>query len=144
VLPAERPISRAEERVLDLRVRSGEGVVVPVEPAAALGDRGQHRKQDRPKERVVLARAHARVRVREDRGGGLAPEIVDRVARVRETPKRRGLTVDEATNKRPVLVERRAVARRMLLERKRELRAALDRERSEAERSQRLVQVRSP
>ena len=75
---------RAEERSLDLGVRGVEGVVVPVEPAGPLGDGGQQGQQDRPEERVVRGRAHSRVGVREERGGRLAPEIVERVSRVRE------------------------------------------------------------
>ena len=124
----------AEERLLEIRVGRVEGVVVPVEAAAALGGPRQHRQQNRAEERVVAGIADAGVRAREDRRGRLALQIVDRVARIREAAKRRRLLVDEAADERPVLVERRTVARRVLLERERHLRAALGGERSRGRR----------
>jgi len=36
----------------------------------------------------------------EDRGGRLALQVVDRVARIREAAERRGLLLDEAANER--------------------------------------------
>ena len=50
----------AEERLLDRGVGVLERVVLPVEAAGALGDGGERRQQDRPEERVVVARAEAR------------------------------------------------------------------------------------
>ena len=138
VAPAESPTSgaiAAYERAVPKSERSisayarVERIVVPVEPAAALGDRGEHRQQNRPEERVVLRRADSRVRVREDRRGRLAAQVVDRVPRVGQPAQRRRLFLDEAAHERPVLVERRPAARRVLLERERQLRPALDRER---------------
>ena len=82
------------------------------------------------------------VRAREDRGGRLAPKVLDRVARVGQAAQRRRLLLDEAAHERPVLVERRPAARRVLLEGERHLRAALGRERAEAERAQGLVEMR--
>ena len=67
------------------------------------------------------------VRAREDRGGRLALQIVDRVARVGQPAQRRRLLLDEPAHERAVLVERRALARRVLLEREGDLRAALGR-----------------
>src|SRR5207253_383294 len=114
------------------------------ETAATLGDRGQHRQQDRPEQRVVLARAHPGMGTCEDRRRGLAPKVVDRVARVGEATQGRRLLVDETADERPVLVERRpAAACRMLFEGEGKLRAALDGERRETEGAQRLIEVRS-
>jgi hypothetical protein len=80
--------------------------------------------------------------MREDRRGGLVLQVLDRVARIGQAAQRRRLLLDERAHERPVLVQRRAAASRMLLEGERDLRAALGRERREAERAQRLVQVR--
>src|SRR5581483_8872164 len=134
----------AEQRPLDLCVRGRECLVLPVETTAALRDRTQERQQDRPEERVVLARGETRMCAGEDRGRRLTAKVVDRVARVRQAAKCRSLLVEEAPDEGPVLVERRAVARRVLLERERQLRTALDRERRETESAQRLVEVRCP
>ena len=115
--PAESPTTRcerdvgargAEQRPLEIGVGGVEGVVVPVEPAAALGRPGQHRQQDRAEERIVAGGAEPGVRAREDRRGRLALQIVDRVARIGQPAQRRRLLVDEAAHERPVLVERRS------------------------------------
>ena len=45
----------AEQRLLERRVRAIEGVVVPVEAAARLGDVADERQQDGPEERVLCA-----------------------------------------------------------------------------------------
>src|SRR5262249_4855300 len=121
-----------------------ECVVLPVEPTRAFGDRRERREQDRTEERVVVGRPQTGVGVREDRGSGLTAKILDRVSRVREPSERRSLLGDERSDERPVLVERRPAARRVLLERERQLRAALRRERGQAERAQGLIQVRCP
>ena len=102
---------------------------MPVEAAAPLRGPGQHRDENRAKERLVAGVADPRVGAREDRRRGLPLQIVDRVARVRQPPQRRRLLLDEAAHERPVLVERRPFPGRMLLERERDLRAALGRER---------------
>ena len=136
-----RPV-RAEERLLEVGVRGVERLVVPVEAAATLGGPRQHRQQDRPEERIVAGVADPGVGAREDRGRGLALQIVDRVARVGQPAQGRCLLLDEAADERAVLVERRACSRRVLLERERDLRAALGRERAEAEAAQRLVEMR--
>ena len=86
----------------------------------------------------------AGVRVREDRGRRLAPQIFDRVAGVREPAQCRRLLLDEGPDERPVLVERRAVPRRVLLEGERQLRTPLGGECREAEGAQGLVEVRCP
>src|SRR5262249_17838819 len=132
-----------EQRLLDSGVRRLERIVFPVEAAAALRDRSEGRQEDRPEERIVVALPEGRVRVREDRGGRLAPEILDRVARVGQPAQGRCLLRDERPDEGPVLVERGAVPGRVLLEREGQLGSALGRVRREAERTQGLVQVRS-
>ena len=79
-------------------------------------------------ERVVARLAEPGVCAGEDRGSRLAPQVVDRVARVGQPPRGRRLLLDEAADERAVLVERRPSGR-VLLERERDLRAALGGER---------------
>ena len=79
----------AEERVLEQPVGLVEGVVVPVEAAACLGDVRDEWEQDRSEERVVGV--GGRVGAREDRGGGLAAERLSAIAvspRARRRPPR--------------------------------------------------------
>ena len=129
--------------MLEVRVCGVEGIVVPVEPAGALGSPRQHRDEYRAEEGVVGRLGQTRVRAGEDRGGRLALEVVDRIARIGQASQRRRLLFDETPHERPVLVERRPVTRHVLLERERHLCAPFGRERGEAKRAQRFVEVRS-
>ena len=84
------------------------------------------------------------MRAREDRGGGLAQQLVERDPRVLARRQRARARLDERPHERPVLVERRPVALHVLLERERQLVAFLERaaeedERAEAEGAQREV-----
>ena len=72
----------AEERRLEDPVRMLEGLVVPVEPTARFRGRGEQPQKDGAKQRVVLARMRAGVRAGEDRGCGLARELVEGEARI--------------------------------------------------------------
>ena len=101
---------RAEQRVLEVGVGGVERLVVPVEAAAALSSPRQHRQEDRAEERVVVRLREPRVRPREDCGGRLAPQVVDRVTGVGQPPERRRLLLDEPAHERAVLVQRRPVA----------------------------------
>ena len=123
----------AEQRPLELGVCGVERLVLPVEAAAALGDRGEEREQDRPEERVVLRRAEPECACAKIAAAGSRRR--SSIA-LRASGSRRSVgawLVDEPAHERPVLVQRRPVARRMLLERERQLRAALGGEGGEAE-----------
>ena len=96
-----------EHRLLELRVRPVEGVVVPVEAAARLGDVGHERQQDGSEERVLGL--GVRMSTGEDRRGRLAAERLERDRRVAAAEQPSAASLDEAADERPVLVERRAV-----------------------------------
>ena len=95
--------------MLELRVGAVEGVVVPVEAAARLGDVGDERQQDGTEERVLGV--GVRVGAREDRRRRLAAERLERDRRVAAAEQPSAARLDEAPDERPVLVERRPAAR---------------------------------
>ena len=70
-------VTLAEERALELDVRAVERCIVPVEAAARLGRAHQERQQNAAEEGFVLVGAWSRMCAREDRRGGLTPELVD-------------------------------------------------------------------
>ena len=115
-----------EERLLELAVRALEGVVVPVEAAARLGGRDEEPEEDGAEERVVLGRTRARVGLREDRGSGLAPQLLEGEQRVLARAQHRFALLDERAHEWSQLVERGPGALDVLLERERQLRALLE------------------
>ena len=137
----------AEQRPLEIRVRALERLVVPVEAAARLGRRDEQPEQDGAKERVLLARAGARMSSREDRGRRLSTELFDRKRHVVTHPEQRLPLLDERAHERPELVQRRPLSLGVLLEREREVGALLQLapehdERAEDESSEQRVEVR--
>ena len=133
---------------LELGVRALVRAVVPVEAAAHLGGAHQQRQQHAAEERFVLVGARAGVRTREDRGRGLAAELVHRKLRVGSSPQRVRARFDERFDERPVLVERRPVVGAVLLEGERQVGAALQlleqrAERAEAESPETVEELRS-
>ena len=72
----------------------------------------------------MLVRAWSRMCAREDRRGGLAPELVDGELRIRTSAQRVRARLDERLDERSVLVERRPVVGAVLLEGEREVGAA--------------------
>src|SRR2546423_1533957 len=124
----------AEERGLELRVRSVEGGVVPVEASARLGGRDEEGDDDAPVQRLgplgpARTRARAgpgsRVRPREDLRRRLACELLERDHRILALRQTRRPRLDEAADERPVLVERRPAAPPALLAREGGTRAGL-------------------
>ena len=111
----------AEERAFELRVRGVERAVVPVEAATALGRREQERQDDRAEECLVLVRARPCMRAREDARRGLAPQVLDREARVLAPRERGRARLEEGAHERAVLVQRRTSERLVLLERERKV-----------------------
>ena len=150
--PDERRDSRvrallAEQGLLEARVRAVEGLVVPVEAAARLGDVGEQRQQDGA-EQARARRGPPRMSARVDRRGRLAAERLERDHGVAEPEQPAAARLDEGTNERPVLVKRRPVARAVLLEHELDLGAVLDLaaeegEGAEAEAAQGRVEMRS-
>ena len=138
----------AEERGLELGVRALVRAVVPVEAAAHLGGAHQQRQQHAAEEGFVLVGARAGVRAREDRGRGLAAELVHCKLRVGSSPERVRARLDERFDEGPVLVERRPVVGAVLLESERQVGAALQlleqrTERAEAKSPETVEQLRS-
>ena len=89
------------------------------------------------------------MRPREDRGGRLALELVERHLCVLEGRDRVRAILQEGADERPVLVERRAACGLVLLEREREVTPVIQlvehrRESAQAERAQRVMEVRLP
>ena len=136
-------MSLAEERAFELDVRGVERAVVPVEAAAPFGGRDQQRQDDGAEERVVLGRAPAGVRAREDPRRRLAAELLEREPRVFAPRERRRARLDERPHERAVLVQRRTPERLVLLERERHVLVDEQPERSEREPAQRAIEVRS-
>src|SRR5262249_7153594 len=102
-----------------------------------------------PEERGLGRWPRSRVHAGEDRRGRLAGELLEGESRVGQLlePVRPGL--DERTDERPVLVERRPARRRVLLEGELESRASLLLERelgegAETEQAQGAIEVRRP
>ena len=134
-----------EHRLLELRVRPVEGVVVPVETAARLGDVGHKRQQDGSEERVLGL--GVRMSTGEDRRGRLASEGLERDRRVAAAEQASAPSLDEAPDERTVLVERGSSPRAVLFEDERDLGALLDLapvegEGAEAEAAQGRMEVR--
>ena len=141
-------VAVAEQRTLELRVGACEGVVVPVEAAARFGRVHEQRQQHAREQCFIFTRARTSMRAREDRGGRLAQQLVDRELRVGSRSQRVCAVLDERLHERAVLVERRLRVGGVLLEGERQLGAALDlreqrAERPEAESPQSVVQLRS-
>ena len=113
-------------------------VVLPVEPAAGLGDPDQQIDEHGPEERVVGGRVRAGVRARVDRSGRLAPELLEREHRVGALAQQVRALLHEAAHERSVLVESRARRTVVLLEGERQLPAEgvelAEQERERAER----------
>ena len=142
--------SLAEQRPLELCVRAVEGLVVPVESAAGLGDAHQKVDEHRAEQGVVLGRLAAGVGAGVDARGFLAAQLVECDRRIVATTEPVGSRVDEIAHQRSVLVERRAVGASVLLERERqrlirvvELSEEVG-ERAEREASQSVVELRRP
>ena len=76
------------------------------------------------------------MRAREDRGGRLAQQLVERDPGVVALRERVRARLDERAHERPVLVERRPVPLDVLLERERQVVALLERAAEEDERAQ--------
>jgi len=117
-------VTLAEERALELDVRAVERCVVPVEAAARLRRAHQERQKNAAEERFVVVGARSGMCSREDRRGGLAPELVDGELRIRTSSQRVRVRLDERLDERSVLVERRPVVGAVLLEGEREVGAA--------------------
>ena len=118
---------RAEERTLELGVGALEGDVVPIEAATPLGGRDQERDENGAEESLLLGRLRASVRPREDRGGRLAQQLVERDPSVLAGGERTRPRLDERPDERPVLVEGRPVTLQVLLEGERQVVAFLER-----------------
>ena len=96
----------------------------------------------------MLVGARARVRAREDRGRGLAAQLVDRELRVGPSSKHVRARLDERLDEWPILVERGPVVGVVLLEGERQVGAALQigeqrTERAEAESPEGVEELRS-
>src|SRR5918995_2698922 len=138
---------RAEERLLEARVGALERLVAPVEAAASLSRLLQQREQHRSQQRAARARPSVGVRLREDRGSRLSFELRQCGLCVHERREPPGAGIQEGANERAILVERRPTAAVVLLEGERQIAALVqlakrDGEGGEAERPERLVQMR--
>ena len=140
----------AEERMLELRVRPVERVVVPVEAATRLRDAYEEIDEDGAEERIVLGGMSAGVGTRVDPRRRLADELLERDRGVLAPSQPIGARLDEVANEWPVLVERRAVLARVLLECERQrLPGVLElpqevRERAEDECAKRVMELWRP
>ena len=113
VVPTERPTSgaaawylarRAEQRLLQLAVDTVERAVLPVEAAAGLGGTDERRQENGAVEGAGLGGVLAGVAAGEDRGGGLAVQLVEREPGVLELREDVGARLDVVAQERPVLV----------------------------------------
>jgi hypothetical protein len=125
--------------VLQERVGPVERVVVPVEAATCFGDVRDEGQQDGAEEGVVGVGVG--VGAGKDRGGGLPSESLERDRSIASAEEPAPARLDEVSDERTVLVQRRSVAGVVLLERERDLGALLDvaaeeREGAEAEAAQ--------
>ena len=124
-----------------------EDCVVPIEAAAALGDVGQERKQDRAHEGAAVAFVPAGVSACVNRRGRLALQLLEGHEGIGQRGEPARARVHVVADERPVVVERSLPAV-VLLEREGDLGAAIDLPREERktpdrEETKRAIQVRS-
>jgi hypothetical protein len=125
----------AVQRALELGVGTIERLVIPVESAAGFGRRDEEAHQNGAEERLVLGGLSPDMGSREDRGGRLALQLLERDQSIVPTAKPRGALLDERPDERPVLVEGRAGPMLVLDERDGEVGAVVELAEQERERS---------